>query len=136
MSLGDVDITKADSMSIYTAQNTLPLTLMTAALSFLENKNAHVASDDLDVLDFIERLAGKMRHAGLMEAALMTRRRLAKAQIVIRRKARIDEAIVARMEGDAVAAAAAMKGIDDDDVALMKIAAEEAAVERRRGARK
>ena len=123
-------------MSTYTAQNSLPLTMMTAALSFLENKNAHIASDDLEVLDFVERLAARMRHSGLMEAALMTRRRMTKAQIVVRRKARIDDVVVARMDGDAAAAAAAMKALDDDDAALMKITAEEAAAERLRGARK
>jgi hypothetical protein len=112
------------------------LTLLSAALSFLENKNAHVAPDDMDLLDFVERLAGKMHHPALMEASVMARRRMTKAQIVVRRKARIDDVVVARMDGDAAAAAAAMKALDDDDAALMKITAEEAAAERLRGARK
>jgi len=123
-------------MSTYTAQNSLRLTLLSAALSFLENKNAHVAPDDMDLLDFVERLAGKMHHPALMEASMMTRRRMTKTRLIVRRKSHIDDVVVARMDGDAAAAAAAMKALDDDDAALMKITAEEAAAERLRGARK
>jgi hypothetical protein len=126
-----VDIMEA-IMAVYSASHSLDMTLVVASLAYLENQRGDVPEADRQALDIAESLAVRTKHAGLMESVVSARRKIKKAKIVVRRRDRINDIVVAKMEGDAAAADAAMKALDDDDAELVKIAQEEAAASKAR----